>query len=195
MRPKKFPIFALLSGLLVSGAQAEWSISVSAPLQTQYYSTSSTTTTIYGAPGSQITSTHQVPQTVCRSVWAGSTTQQCSTQYVTVEDNYVPPSVVYVNPQVYAPPNVVYVNPPVYVSPNPAFGYPGYNNGYPYQYPYQYHQPQYRPPGPPPTTVYNSNGATYGIGGDVPAYGGYVPAYGGYGSQNTGSVTIRLNNR
>lgn len=180
---------SLVSALLLANvAQAEWSISINAPLQTQYQSTSSTT--IYGAPGSQITSTRQVPQTVCRSVWAGSTTQQCSTQYVTVEDNYVPPSVVYVNPQVYAQPNVVYVNPPVYVSPNPAFGYPGYNNSYQHQhqYPYQYYQRQYHPPGPPPTTVYNSNGATYGIGGGVPAYGGY-------GSQNTGSVTIRLNNR
>lgn len=167
------PLSLLSALLLANAAQAEWSISISAPLQTQYHSTSSTT--IYGAPGSRITSTRQVPQTICRSVWAGSTTQQCSTQYVTVEENYVPP-------------NIVYVDRPIYVAPNAAFGYPSYNNGYrQHQYQHQ-HQPQYSPPGPPPTTVYNSNGATYGIGGGVPTYGGY-------GNQSNSSITIRLNNR
>ena len=156
---------ALSSVLLLAGAaHAGWGVSINLPIATpvQYYGNS--TTTVYGAPGSQIISTRQVPQTVCRPVWAGSTTQQCSTEYVTVEDGYVS------QPPVYVAPAPVYVAPPVYVTPSVTYGYPGYgygnnyNNGYRRDRDWNPPPHQHRPPGPPPRTIYNGNSSGYGIG-------------------------------
>ena len=159
---------ALSSVLLLAGAaHAGWGVSINLPIATpvQYYGNSTTTTTVYGAPGSQIISTRQVPKTVCRPAWPGSSTQQCSTEYVTVEDGYVS------QPPVYVAPAPVYVAPPVYVSPSVTFGYPGYgygnnyNNGYrrdrDWNPPPHHHRP---PPGPAPRTIYNGNSSGYGIG-------------------------------
>ena len=182
------PTLALSSLLLTGVAQAGWGVSINLPIQTQtqYYNSSSTT--VYGVPDSRIVSTRQVPQTVCRPTWIGSTTQQCSTQYITVEDDYVAPAPMYINPPLYAKPQV-------YIAPNPAFGYPsyeyGYNNNYQQQHRHRHgyqNYPQYRQPGPPPTTIYYNNGANYGIGGSVPTYGGY-------GNPNKGNVNIHLNSR
>lgn len=143
---------AMSSVLLLAGvAHAGWGVSINLPIATpvQYYG-NTTTTTVYGAPGSQITSTRQVPQTVCRPAWVGSSTQQCNTEYVTVEDNYISPA-------------------PVYVTPAPVFGYPGYgySNNHSYRRDRNWTPPRHHRPGPPPRTIYNSNSSGYGIG----AYG------------------------
>jgi hypothetical protein len=125
-------------------------VSINLPIvQPVPYSTHSST--VYGPPGAQIMSIQKVPRTVCRAVWPGSTTQQCSTEYVTVEERYVPP-----------PP--VYVPAPVYVNPSVTFGYPGYGHNYQLKELSTQHSEKYRPAGPPPITIYNTHGPSYGIG-------------------------------
>lgn len=105
-------MLALSGVLLSSAAYADWDVQFSIPVQTQY--DSYTSSTVYGSPGTQWTSTRQVPQTVCQQFWVnGSMREQCSTQFVTVQDNG------------YYAPAPVYVPTPVYV-PSVTFGYPGY---------------------------------------------------------------------
>lgn len=163
---------AVSSALLMAGmgvAQADWGVSLNVPLQGQYNSYGSTT--VYGSPGSQIISTRQVPQTVCQNIWVnGQTRQQCTTQFVTVDDGYG-----YV-----APPPVYVAPPPVYIAP-PVFGYPGYGYGYNNRPNWDRPDHGHRPhrPGPPPRVI-ETGPPMYGIG-SVPSYGG--------------SVNIRLNGR
>ena len=170
--------FALLGALLLAGAaHADWGVSINLPIATQTQYSTYGSTTVYGAPGSRIISTRQMPQTVCRSAWVGTSTQQCSTEYVTVEDTYVAPAPVYVAP---AP---VYYAPPVYVTPVPSFGYPGYghNRGYDRHHNNHGYRHHNRQPGPPPTTIYNGNSSGYGIGS--------------YNGPSSGSISIHLNGR
>lgn len=167
---------ALSGGLLLADmgiAHADWGVSINVPLQSEYSTYGSTT--VYGAPGSQIISSRQVPQTVCQDVWVnGQTRQQCTTQFVTVPDSYgyVAPAPIYVAPA------------PVYV-PAPTFGYPGYGYGYNYNNRRDWGRDDHRPrphphrAGPPPRTI-ETGPPMYGIGSS--------PPYGG-------SVNIRLNGR
>ena len=160
---------AVSSALLLAGtAHAGWDVSIGIPLQPAQYN-SYESTTVYGVPGSQITTTRQVPQTTCRNVWFnGESRQECTTEYVTIQNGYVAPTPVYVAPA------------PVYVAPAPVYGYPGY--GYnPYRRDRDWNPPRHHHhrPGPPPTTVYTQ--PSYGIGGGIP--------------YNGGSLNIHLNGR
>lgn len=165
--------------ILANTTHAGWSLAINLPIATHTQYSTYGSTTVYGAPNSRIIATRQIPQTVCRPVWIGASTQQCITEYVDVESNYVAPAPIFI-----APP-VVYINSPIYITPAPALGYPGYND---HRYQHRWTPPvhQQRIPGPPPVTIYSNGSPGYGIGNGVPNYGGY---------NNQGNINIRLNSR
>lgn len=101
--------------------ETSWGVSVNIPVQSNYSSSSYSTT--YGG----LQAYRQVPQTVCRQQWNnGYPNQVCTTEYINVPDYG----------QVYVAPPVVYTPPPVIVQGN-NWGYPAMRPYNPYRpYPY-----------------------------------------------------------
>lgn len=77
----KHALSALVLALASASAWSYGSVSINIPLESTISSSSSTT--VYGSPGSTITMGTQVPRTVCYQSWRnGYPYQDCRTEYV-----------------------------------------------------------------------------------------------------------------